>query len=231
MGKLTDRAWRVNSSSVSIAVLYLRRVHGQSATPINHIYMSLTLSVDRLPLDPGVDLLSGRRTFDYIEFERTELYGPAFAIYASESDPFAGPNPRCLWFGNAYPLVFEVLTGVNRGQWSGDRFRSTPDDPRAYSLYGARKAGWEQDRDFPWGYSMRSDIAAIREALAQMSDDDLWDNFQAAQAEDPMLNADGTRFDFTDTFERYYQGRLLPAMTEFYENAEAEDEIVVYNFG
>jgi hypothetical protein len=193
--------------------------------------MSRTLAVNRLPLDPGVDLLSGRRTFDYIEFERTELYGPAFTIYASESDPFAGPNPRCLWFGNAYPLVFEVLTGVSRGQWSGDRFRSTPDDPRAHSLYGARKAGWKQDRDFSWGYSMRSDIQAILEALAQMSDDDLWDNFQAAQAEDPMLDMDGTRFDFTDTFERYYRGRLLPAMTEFYENAQAEGEIVLYNFG
>jgi hypothetical protein len=193
--------------------------------------MSHTLAIDRLPLDPGVDLLSGRRNFDHIEFERTELYGPEFSIYASESDLLTGPNPRCLWFGNAYPIVFEVLTGVSRGPWSGDRFRDPLDDPRAHSLYGARKAGWKQDRNFPWGYSMLSDIEAILEALAQMSDDDLWDNLQIAQAENPSLDLDGIRTDFRDTFERHYRGRLLPAMIELYENAQAEGEIVLYDLG
>ena len=200
--------------------------------------MGTYLSIGRLPIDPGVDLLTNRRNWDYLEFERPEYYQPSFYIFEPKhGPPKSQPNPRWLYLSKAYPAAFEMLTGTSRNLHSSTHFLDPPDDPRAHAIYGARKAGWRQD--FPWRYSLPTDIEAILEALALMHDEDLLRNLQTAyegrsadgSTPDIEITSDRTLASRIEGFESHFRGRFLSTLRRFYENAQAEGEIVLYDLG
>lgn len=154
-------------------------------------------------------------------------------------------NPRWVYLGKDYTYVFELLTGIPRPKTSIQlgQFKDPSDDPRAHAVHGAWKAGWS-GRQFPWGYSLPSDIQNIAGELARMTDEDLLGNlatgYRKRSTTDKNELPEYMRAEYTlegYTLAEYkesfsgYRGRFLPMLRRFCENARAEGEIVLYNLG
>ena len=208
--------------------------------------MGIRLSIGRFPADPAVDLLTLRRRFEYVEFERPELDTPSYLIW----DPVPDEHKPARWldFDRAHALTFEAMTGMSRGSILTEDgiersryFGTEYEDPRAWVVYGKRSTGWPTP-DFPLKYALPEDVPAICEALAATAEADLRRGVERAHEERKTSLAQGgevsypaeiapmeipTLEELLDLFQERYLP-FFPAIRRFYEAAREAGEFVVY---
>lgn len=190
--------------------------------------MGIYLYLHRLPLDSAVDTLTQRRDYDYVEehclkpFE--EWHNPL------RGSPPEHP-PRTLDFQRSYHRVRDAMVGG--ALTYEDRFEEMgrePPDPRFWAIHGARLVGYECG-DFPWRYSLPTDIEAICETLKGMTEADLRENAEYAIEEDRQYEGTTDRTYDGESAQKFMREelpkRLLPALRQFYRAARTEKQIVV----
>jgi len=148
---------------------------------------------------------------------------------------------RWLHLARTFRYVHELLTGIPRPDSTPhySQFLEAPQGVRTHIVYGARKVGWRGDR-LPWRYSLPTDIDEIVDELNEMDDDLLlqngkraWEQRSIAGTTDSAspLHDGHSRSENVKLFESRYRGRLLPTLHEFYQSAQRENEIVLYDLG
>lgn len=194
--------------------------------------MGTYLSTPRLPLSWAVDLLTGRREIVDLKRGQSERMEGAYTFWLDDPPEVA---PYSLDFSKFYKRAIDAMTGTLHDRFAREFRHDEPDDPRFWSIYGARRVGWEEDdlmREagyiFPFRYSLPEDIWAIVDQLESMTEEDLRRNVEQ------VIEASDDRY-ASEVAQRWMREqaavKLLPTLRQFYEAAQKEGDVVVYWLG
>lgn len=197
--------------------------------------MSTVYYVHRLPPDLAVDLLCVRRRFQDMDHE--DLLGP----YQRYTEPPQPEVPRTVNFRSGYSNVDIAMLagpdaeGIASSLW-GWFCQEETNDVRVWSTRGARLVGWHVlelplipgATQFPYRYSLPTDISRIQEVLDTITVAELQANL-AECLHRGMVRADELQNMSTSQIIDNVPRRFLEMLRRFYDEAEASGEIVIYN--
>jgi hypothetical protein len=125
--------------------------------------------------------------------------------------------------------------GVASNHWKWFRHEET-DNVRIWSTRGSRLVGWHEldlplvrgANRFPYRYSLPEDIRTIQETLRVVTVAELRDNLKACFERD-LVRLDGISYMPQQKIVDEIPPCLLETLRRFYEEANANGEIVIYN--
>ena len=190
--------------------------------------MGTYLSLPRLPVDWAVDLLTGRHEIVDLKRGQPERMMERERMYMFWVEEEPDKVPYMLDFNKFYKRAVDTMTGTVHDRFAREFRHDEPDDPLFWSIYGARRIGWNPKDVFPFRYSLALDIRAIVDQLAAMTEEDIRQNVeQVIEASDERYGSEVTQ----RWMREQAAVKLLPTLRQFYGAAQEEGDIVVYWLG
>ncbi|MEM1043110.1 MAG: hypothetical protein AAGI91_10830 [Bacteroidota bacterium] len=180
--------------------------------------MGISVVLLRVPLEPAVDMLSQRTSFnDFAEYLETELMP-----YDPEEERRDAPDPESLGLDlmKAYRLTLDVLTETAHEHHSSLFLTEEFADPLAWAAFGARLPKWEEDPLLR--YSLGSDLDAICDALGTIDETEIERRIRRLLKVAPGYGRG------IGPWAQSRVRKVLPAMPEFYRRARSAGEVVIH---
>ncbi|PEN13297.1 hypothetical protein CRI94_11710 [Longibacter salinarum] len=138
--------------------------------------MPNSLSVFRIPVEDGADLLYGRlSTTDIKQRRPSRIEGSSQRVWTDDS------LERPVWnvvLATHYKRILDVLTETVHDAWAKEFVLEERSDPRYNAIYGSRLSGWSRtnrepiiDYIHPLRYNCRSDIFPIVRTLDEITNE------------------------------------------------------------
>jgi len=185
--------------------------------------MPSSLSVFRVPVNDGVDLLSARlSTTDLKERHPSRIEGASQRVWTDDSPE------RPVWnivLATHYKRVLDALTGSVHDAWAKEFFLEERSDPRYNAIYGARLSGWSRtnrepiiDYISPLRYNLPFNVAAVVEALREIKDEQICtriDNVAGSEKDRSWMDA-------------HMIEHVLPLLRRFYQETSDAGEMTIH---
>ena len=185
--------------------------------------MPSSLSVFRISVDEGADLLSGRlSTTDIKQQPPSRIESSSQRVWTDDS------SEKPLWsvdLGTHYKRIVDNLTGTVHDAWAKEFVLEERSDPRYNAIYGARLSGWSRtnrepiiDYIHPLRYNLHPDILPIVRALDEITDEQICTRInQIASSEKSRI-----------WLEEHMVEHVIPLLRRFYQETEKAGEITIH---
>lgn len=181
------------------------------------------LSIFRISIDDGADLLSGRLSTTDIKQDRpSRIEGASQRVWTDDSPE------RPVWnvvLATHYKRVLDALTGSVHDAWAKEFFLEERSDPRYNAIYGARLSGWSRtnrepiiDYIHPLRYNLPSDIAPIVEGLDAVTDEQIQTRIEKVAASERSRT----------WLKEHMIERVMPLLRRFYRETQEAGEVTIH---
>jgi len=216
--------------------------------------MGQYLNIYRLPPEWAVEMLSGRQGVG--DLKEGNAASPIYIFQSSRQNGTGTPQRALsldridiqfpldtldwerhqLYIGRHYRPVADMLTGYFHGLHQRDSTFEVAldetDEPLDWAVFGRRICGWRID--LPLRYNAPTDLLAITDALAALTDEDLRSNIHRVAGNhphDPQQCPMGYLPEAADDRLNDFLPHLLTNLGEFFQRAEKAGEFVVHQIG